>query len=603
MTANIAALTPLSGLDALFLQLESEEMPMHVGSLSLLELPAGYRGDFLHDLRALIGARLHLAEAFHRKLVPMPLGLANPAWMRADAIDLDHHIRRVTLPHPGTQAQLEACVGRLHATRLDRTRPLWELVIIDGLGGRLAGHVGYYAKVHHAAIDGQAGVALAQAMLDLTPQPRDVPPAPREAPVAMPGVAQRLRAAAAQSTRQLRTLASLLPVAADSIGTLLRGGPPAGPGSPRAGAASPTPGSARSEPGSDTRRASTSWLGPRTPLSVSIGAARAFSTTALPLAEVKQVARALDASLNDIVLATCSGALRRWLAAHGGVPRKPIAAGVPFSVRNKADASASNKVSMMRAGLATHLADPAARLAQIQASMRVGKAVTGSLRALVPTDYPSLGSAWVVGGLAWLAGAVGHRLPVGTHLPSLAAVAISNVPGPPMTLYVAGARVVHYWPASIVVHGVALNITVQSYADWLDIGLTACRRAVPDLPSFKRHLARSFAELQALAQARGTVNAAPKGVARRTPTPAPTPKRAAPAVHTSPPTRSKVAAAGKPVARGTSARTRTTAKTSKRAAQRASRPDAAATRSDARPRPGTETSTPESARRSSARRR
>jgi len=484
MTANAAALTPLSGLDALFLQLETDEMPMHVGSLSLLELPAGFRGDFSRELRKLIGARLHLADAFRRTLVPMPFGLANPAWMRADRIDLVHHIRRLTLPSPGTLAQLEDCVGRLHAQRLDRARPLWELVIIDGLGGRLAGHVGYYAKVHHAAIDGQAGVALAQAILDLTPQPRAVPPAPDEAPVARPTTAQRLRAAALQSSRQLRTLASLVPVAADALGSMLnkRGSPADG---------------ARSE-----ERDGAPLLGPRTPLSVTISSQRTFATAALPLATVKQVGRALDASINDIVLATCSGALRRWLAAHGGVPRKPLAAGVPFSVRAKGDASASNKVSMMRAGLATHLADPAQRLAQIQASMRRGKAVTGSLRALVPTDYPSLGSAWIVGGIAWLAGAVGHRLPVGTHLPSLAAVAISNVPGPPMTLYVAGARVVHYWPASIVVHGVALNITVQSYADWLDIGLTACRRAVPDLRSFKRHLAAAFVELQALANAR-----------------------------------------------------------------------------------------------------
>jgi hypothetical protein len=191
--------------------------------------------------------------------------------------------------------------------------------------------------------------------------------------------------------------------------------------------------------------------------------------------------------------------LRRWLARHGGVPRRPLGAGVPFSIRVKGDASASNKVSMMRAGLATHLADPARRLAAIHASTSRGKAVTGSLRALVPTDYPSLGAAWIVGGIGWLAGALGHRLPAGTPLPTLAPVAISNVPGPPQTLYVAGARVVHYWPASIVVHGVALNITVQSYAEGLDIGLVACRRAVPDLGTFKRHLAESFAELRALA--------------------------------------------------------------------------------------------------------
>jgi WS/DGAT/MGAT family acyltransferase len=501
MTASTAALQPLSGLDALFLQFESPEMPMHVGSLSLLELPKGYRGDFSREVRKLIGARLHLAEAFRRKLVPMPLGLANPVWMRTDDIDLDHHIRRVTLPKPGTLAQLEACVGRLHAKALDRDRPLWELVVIDGLGGELKGHVGYYAKVHHAAIDGQAGVALTQAMLDLTPVPRTVPPARQEPPVQTPTTARRLQLAVAQTTQQLRTLAKLLPAAASAMRATI------------GSADAPAPGQPAAEPRQSTRGAP--LLAPRTPLNVAICSARVFTTASLPLAELKQVARVLDASLNDVVLALCSGALRRWLAAHGGVPSAPIAAGVPFTVRNAGDASASNKVSMMRANLATHLADPAARLAQIHASMRFGKAVTGRLRALVPTDYPSLGSAWLVGGLGWLAGVLGHRLPPGTHLPSLAPVAISNVPGPPMTLYVAGARVVHYWPASIVIHGLALNITVQSYADWLDIGLTACKQAVPDLSRFKRHLAASFAELKALAAHSSSVAGPPQATAAR----------------------------------------------------------------------------------------
>lgn len=507
---DLAALVPLSGLDALFLQLESREMPMHVGSLSLLELPPGER-DFTAALRRLIGARLHLADAFRRVLVPMPLGLANPAWRVTDRVDLAHHIQRVTLPKPGTQAQLHACVARLHAEPLDRSRPLWQLVVIDGLGGALRGHVGYYAKVHHAAIDGQAGVALAQAMLDTTPQPRQVAPPPaavrRRSAAAVPTtLAQRLALMARANARQWKEIAALVPTLAQMLGAAAGRGEGSGDAAAPASAAR-AGGAAEAAP----------LLAPRTPLGVTIGRERAYATASLPLAQVKAVARALQASINDIVLATCSGALRRWLARHGGVPRRPIAAGVPFSVRASGSGSsaarAGNQVSMMRASLATHLADPAARLAQIRSSMSTGKAVTSRYRSLVPTDYPSFGSAWVVGGLARLATAIGHRLPAGLTLPTLAPVAISNVPGPPVTLYVAGAKVKHYWPASIVVHGMALNITVQSYAEWLDIGLTACRRAVPDLPQLADDLATAFAELEglamsAVAQAASVPNAA-----------------------------------------------------------------------------------------------
>ena len=168
----------LTGLDAAFLYLESPEMPMHVGSLHVYSLPPAYKGSFVDDVREHIRKRMHLAPVFHRKLALMPFDIANPVWIEDDDVDLDYHVRSITLPRPGTMAQLENYVGRLHSSLIDRSRPLWEFYVFDGLA---SGDVAFYSKMHHAAIDGQAGVAVANAVLDLTPEPRAVKPPPSRA--------------------------------------------------------------------------------------------------------------------------------------------------------------------------------------------------------------------------------------------------------------------------------------------------------------------------------------------------------------------------------------------------------------------------------------
>ena len=172
--ASEGAVGFMNGLDALFLYLESPETPMHVGSMHVFEPPAGGAADFAAALRAHLAERLDRADVFTRRLAPMPLGLANPAWVRATEVELDHHVRRMRLPAPGTFAQLHDLVGSLHARPLDRDRPLWEMVVIEGLAD---GRIGFYAKVHHAGLDGQAGVALAQAVYDVVPRSAQAPSA------------------------------------------------------------------------------------------------------------------------------------------------------------------------------------------------------------------------------------------------------------------------------------------------------------------------------------------------------------------------------------------------------------------------------------------
>ena len=465
----------LSGLDATFLHLESPEMPMHVGGLHLFELPAGYAGDFYADVKRHIGGRMHLAPAYGRKLVSMPFDLANPVWMRDPNVDLDYHVRRIVLSKPGSLAQLEAYVGRLHSSLLDRSRPLWETYVIEGLADR---QVAMYSKVHHAAVDGQAAVELAKLMFDVVPEGRNIEPPLQEAPEDEPTMRELLQSGARNSLTQLGRFAQLVPALAKGGARLAahRLLPPrlggSGEGLPRFA------------------------RGPRTPLNVAITNQRSFTTTSIPLAGAKLAAQALGVTINDIVLATCSGALRRWLEEHGGIPDRPLVVAVPFSLRATGDRSSNNQVSMMLADLATHLEDPAARLQAIRASMLRGKAITGSLRAGIPTDYPSLGAPWLVSGLAALFG----RSRIADTMAPIANVVISNVPGPQVSLYLAGARMTGHFPVSIIVHSIALNITVQSYCGAIEFGLTACKRAVPDPAKFKEYIQAAANEYAGLAR-------------------------------------------------------------------------------------------------------
>lgn len=447
----------LSGMDASFLHLETPESPMHVGSLHLIDLPPGYEGDFAEDAKKYLSGRLHLASVFVRKLAMMPFDLANPVWVDDDDLDLDHHIHHVIMPRPGTMAQLERLVGRLHSSLLDRSRPLWEMHIIEGLQ---TGQVALYSKMHHAAIDGQAGVAVAKALFDIseTPAPVKAPRVTRRPDSSQLGMAELATAALSNAVQQYVKLIQSIPATAKAIANVVM---PVSEGTGQR--AFELPKSLRTAP--------------RTPLNVSITNQRSFAARSVPLAEVKHMSKATGTSLNDIVLAICAGALRRYLADYGCKPAKPLIAGVPVSLRSEGNTDLNNQVSVMLVSLATDIADPLERLAAIHESSSEGKKLTGNVKAAIPTDFPSLGMPSLMSGLASLYGRSG----LADKLPPVANVAISNVPGPSFALYFAGAKVAAYFPVSIPGHGLALNMTVQSYNGALEFGLTACRRAVPDV--------------------------------------------------------------------------------------------------------------------------
>jgi WS/DGAT/MGAT family acyltransferase len=508
----------LAGLDASFLYLETSQMPMHVGALHVLELPEGYDGDFVEDLREHMRARLPLLPALRRKLLAMPLGLSNPAWVDADP-DLEEHIVEIPLPEGSGMAELEAQVAALHPVLLDRSRPLWKFHVFTGLepGPEGQPRVALYTQLHHAAVDGQAAVALAHVILDLSPEPRAVDAiAARGKKRGQLGTVGLLRAAVSQQWKQTVKLARSLPSAAGILGNMAVGyvgGAAAGASVGKlrqllADVASQTTAVVRG-------KTSVSSLGPapRTRFNVSLSATRSFAGVTLPLAELNRTRKRHGASLNDAVLFVIGGALRRYFTKHGPLPRKPLIAAVPVSTRAAGDTTSNNQATMTLMSLGTHLASPAERLAHVMASSQAMKAQMNQLKSLMPTDFPSLGIPWLMQAGAMLYG----RAKVAEKLPVIANVVISNVPGPQMPLYLAGAKMITNYPTSIAVHGLALNVTVQTYNQSLDIGLMACGEALPETAELAAYVEAAFMEFQALP------------VAEVAPADVPAPKKKAPA--------------------------------------------------------------------------
>ncbi len=391
---------------------------------------------------------------FTRRVVSLPFDVANPMWITS-APDLDYHVRRTALPEPGSQHQLEECVADLHAPLMDRDRPLWELHVIEGLaGGRLA----LYIKTHHAGLDGASAQVFLRSFVAEEPRPRRR----RAAPVPEPEhvtVRELLQASALHQLAELRKL----PGAAVELARSLPGG---------LGTAVQT---ARDALAAVSRNGLPS--APRTPLNVAIGGERSFASVEFPLERVKAVARTHDATINDVILAACAGALRRWLVLHDALPADPLMTAVPFSTRDEGNTDHSIQVSFMNIGLHTDVADAHERLRAIHASSAAAKVAAQKIKAMMPEDLPSVGLPWLLGALARVVGLpeVVGRLPLPTN------VIISNVAGPPMPLYVTGARALTYSPVSIPYHGCALNVTVYSYDGKLFFGLTGARSALPDL--------------------------------------------------------------------------------------------------------------------------
>ncbi len=451
----------LSPVDSAFLWMETRNQPMHVAGLNIYTPPANAAPDFIGQMLAGWVQQRAARAPFNQRPV-LRTGLWY--WEEDEQFELDYHLRHVALPQPGRIRELLAMVSRLHGNLLDRNRPLWEMYVIEGLP---AGRFATYIKIHHAVVD---GVGAARMMADgLSPNARQ-----RKAPLWAQDLLKRPSSAncAAPPTGLMTQLVNvaragreILPGIGSGLWDAVRGAP--------AGAAAALP-----------------LQAPATPFNVEISGSRRFVAQSYALGRLQRIGEATGATVNDVTLAICAGALRKYLQAHKALPAKPLIAMVPVSLRASADA-AGNQVSLLLADLATELRTPLRRLQRIVRSTSEAKQ---RLKAMPRLQKLAHGLASIsLMGPAMLTGSAGKHPRFN--------VIISNVPGARETLFLDGARLDEVYPVSIPTHYLALNITISGYGDKLGFGFIACRRSVPNVQRMLDYADASILELeQALAK-------------------------------------------------------------------------------------------------------
>jgi WS/DGAT/MGAT family acyltransferase len=456
----------VAGPDATFLSAELPQWHFHISALLILD-PRESNRFSLDSVRESLAHRLHKVPQFRWKLEPDPFaGLGRPIWVDDPQFDIDRHLHHVALPGEGDLEELGTLVGTLVSTKLNRARPLWEMWLIDGLeGGRSA----LLAKVHHSIIDGESGAELVTLLFDLEADPPPEPDPPPWQPADPPGRDDLIRIAAEDMVempgRALRLGRQILQQGATYLSHT------AGIDRP------PHP-----------------FEAPRTPLNGELTPDRSFACTALDLDLVKAVKNAAGVKLNDVVLGVVAGALRAHLDEKGELPESPLVAQVPVSMRNDGDEDhVGTKVSMMFSSLCTDLGDPAERLTAIHRGTSKAKLMRSALtaqRMMNLTD--TLPSALLAAAArTWTAAGIDSSMrPVFNLI-------VSNVPGPPFDLFLAGARIESMYPMGPLLFGSGLNITVVSTADRLDVGLLSCPDLVPDGWDIARHVPVALDELAA----------------------------------------------------------------------------------------------------------
>ncbi len=462
----------LTGLDASFLYMETPNNHMHVGAIYVLDPDGDPTACSFERVKQTIVDRLHILPPFRWRLVEVPFGLHHPLWINDPDFDIEYHVRRAALPAPGGKLELCEYAAQFMARPLDRSRPLWELEVVEGLEG---GRVALITKTHHSAIDGASGAELTTALLDTSIDGRDIPPPargfkPDRIPSEVEVLAYALRSLSAQPVEFVKAVRRTSEVVLNL----------------------------RKKSSEGVPLAATPFSAPRTSFNVPITGHRTYAYTEISLERIKALRVVLGGTVNDIVLALCSSALRRYLDNGGELPTESLVAMVPMSVRAKDQKGAmGNRVSQLLVRLATNEPDPVKRLEAIKTEMGLAKEQINTIGADTLSNWAEFAAPAVAARAARMYSTMGLS---NRHKPVFN-VTISNVPGPAIPLYSTGAKLVEWYPMGPIFDGIGLNMTVMSYLGMVYFGLLACRETTNDLWELSAGIDAAMVELEAVAVA------------------------------------------------------------------------------------------------------
>jgi WS/DGAT/MGAT family acyltransferase len=470
--------TRLTGLDAVWLYLETATAHMHVGSVLVLDPSTAPDPLTYERALAYIEARMHLAPSFRQRIASVPFRIDHPVWFEDPDFDLRYHVRRAALPAPGGMRELAEYAADVQSRRLDRSRPLWEMHLVEGLeGGRMA----VVTKTHHAAVDGVSGAELLAAILQLDPQ--QPPPEPPERPWQPESEPSDLRLLLSSAWHMAATPAGVIRASRRTVKAAAR---MLKLRTSRSAQPPPAP-----------------FRAPHASLNGAIGPHRRIALAEQSLDAVKSVKNAFGGTVNDVVLAAVAGALRTYLVGRGEPVDRPLVAMVPISVREETGPASGgpggNRVSAMLVGLPTDEPDPVQRLRRVAEGTAGAKEQHGALGADTLQQLAELAPA----GVAAMAARVYSRMHGADRHRPIWNVVISNVPGPRVPLYFCGAKLDAMYPIGPVHEMCGLNITLFSYQDMILVGLNADRGLVPDVDDIGQAICEAIEDLAKLAAEHG----------------------------------------------------------------------------------------------------